>query len=85
LKAVRPKIGIVQGTQWVDIHPFYPRPSYHIRRTFASMGVPLLKTKHDGAVQVISDGTAIHWQTMRDVRTAMEALRTCPGDSHNEF
>jgi competence protein ComEC len=75
LKAVRPKIAIVQGTQWIDFHPFYPRPSYHIRCTLASMGVPLLKTKHEGTVQVISDGTAIHWQTMREARTAMEELR----------
>jgi competence protein ComEC len=74
-KAVRPKIAIVQGTQWVDVHPFYPRPSYHIRSTLASMGVPLLKTKHEGTVQVISDGTAIHWQTMRHARGAIEELR----------
>lgn len=38
------------------------------------MGVPLLKTKHEGTVQVISDGTGIRWQTMRDLRKAIEEL-----------
>ncbi len=75
LKAVNPEIAVVQGTRWIDIHPFYPRPSYHIRRTLVSMGVPLLNTKHVGAVQVISDGGSIRWVTMRDLHAAVQSRR----------
>ena len=72
LKTVQPRVAVVQGTRWVDFHPFYPRPSYHIRWTLASMKVPLLKTKHEGAVQIISDGKTIRWRTIRRMRAAAQ-------------
>lgn len=74
LDAVDPKVAVVQGTQLASVHPFYPRPSYHIRSSMKSRGVPLLNTKKDGTVQIISDGTTIRWQTMRDAEAAIEEL-----------
>lgn len=75
LEAVKPRVAIAQGTQLADIHPVYPRPSYYIRLKLKRMQVPLLTTKHEGAIQATSNGTSLRWRTMADSMPTMEMLR----------
>ncbi|MEM7231552.1 MAG: MBL fold metallo-hydrolase [Planctomycetota bacterium] len=72
LTAISPDVAIVQGTRWANVHPVFPRPSYHLRSILPKMGVRLLNPKKDGTVQVISDGTSVRCRTMQDT----VALRT---------
>jgi beta-lactamase superfamily II metal-dependent hydrolase len=68
LKAVKPWIAVVQGTELLDIDLFYPRPKYGIVRYLKREGVILLDTKKVGTVQLVSDGTRIAVRTLQDVR-----------------
>jgi competence protein ComEC len=76
LETVNPEIAVAQGTKLADIHPFYPRPSYHIRLALKRMCIPLLTTKHEGTIQVVSDGASVRWRTMAGSIEAIEALRS---------
>ena len=64
LRAVRPRVAIAQGTEFLNVPVFFPRPCHSVMRNLAALEVPLLTTGRQGAVQVVSTGGSLRWRTV---------------------
>ncbi|MBX3466096.1 MAG: MBL fold metallo-hydrolase [Planctomycetes bacterium] len=64
LRAVHPRVAIAQGTEFLDVPLFFPRPCHSVRRGLGELGVPILTTYRHGAVQVVSTGASLRWRTV---------------------
>lgn len=64
LEAVRPRVAIAMGTEYLNVPVFFPRPCHAVMRNLGRLGVPLLTTGRQGAVQVVSTGVALRWRTL---------------------
>lgn len=73
LEAVRPRVAIAQGTGFVDVPVFYPRPTEAIQGALRGLGATLLTCDVQGAVQVVSDGQRVRWSTPFGERLALNA------------
>ena len=65
LEAVRPAVAVAQGTSFLDVPLFYPRPNYRIERVLGELGASLLTDRWDGVIQVISNGRSLETRSSR--------------------
>jgi competence protein ComEC len=63
LRAVRPRLAVAQGTGFIDVPLFFPRPTEAIASTLDELGATVISPDVQGAVQVVSDGTSVRWRT----------------------